>query len=870
MSLNFDDIFSDTTRNTSRSGQSAGQSYGMSPNVAEFWREYSQRFNPSNWSPVGNNQWQDQAAGSMAGFAGGLMPSFDSASAIARGGIDPASIARFQSPHTKQVVDAYQRNWEDQRGKTLAQNQAAAVRAGVPLMRSSQSAVNRALTEGNLEDTRSSTVANLYNQGFQQASDMAAKSAGMQLSGAQAASGIAGQQAGIMNNLFGQGTQLWNQAWQNGMMPYQLGQQYAGTFGSLVPLSGNNQWGNSWGNQSSSATPSPFSVGMGLGSLPFLGGWRPFGAASGGAITRDKAPPEARDVRPYDRLGEAFDAIHGLITRSRGGPAIRPFADGGAANGGWQTSVTPASSMDWGKVGKGLAAMGASRQQGHGAGDGADLLKSTQASLSQLMAGMTPRHMADGGVPEWGETGPQWEDAAPAAMPPAYAGASDAGSSPQDSRVWGANEPLPIERPGMGHVEPSSSRGVVAMPQSGVSRETSSAPAAKPSSGSGWFRGGIWSNNEEATPWQRLGLAMASVSGPRFAGPMNGFAKALSDQHSAALARSMKRRQMQMEADQFKRKLLMESKRIGLLEAGLTGRLPNGTTTIQGRTADDAHKVNDWKFKEAQNPDLEIARRIAIADKNKLTDPVARNHFIYGTPPTAAKASATVYKEVNGKIIALTPDGKAHVVMDAGTDFSKLPEFATKAAGFASRMVDAEKNLRSVLGKTGSDGKAAFDPTSASTGFVNSTQGTPLETLANGLFRSTEHQQYMQAAEQWIRAFLRKESGAAIGSDEFARDFKVYFPQPGDGPEVLKQKAEARLNAVRSFREETRGYFKHSSPEQAKMLDTWLAEGAGKSAGRLMPSDMIDQARAAIRKGAPRDKVIERLRSGGYDIPGDL
>ena len=53
-------------------------------------------------------------------------------------------------------------------------------------------------------------------------------------------------------------------------------------------------------------------------------------------------------------------------------------------------------------------------------------------------------------------------------------------------------------------------------------------------------------------------------------------------------------------------------------------------------------------------------------------------------------------------------------------------------------------------------------------------------------------QQYDQAAQDWIRAKLRKESGAAIGADEMKQEYATYFPMVGDTPEKIAQKAEAR------------------------------------------------------------------------------
>jgi hypothetical protein len=59
---------------------------------------------------------------------------------------------------------------------------------------------------------------------------------------------------------------------------------------------------------------------------------------------------------------------------------------------------------------------------------------------------------------------------------------------------------------------------------------------------------------------------------------------------------------------------------------------------------------------------------------------------------------------------------------------------------------------------------------------------------------------YRQAQEDWVRAKLRKESGAAIGKEEMEREIATYFPQVGEGPEVRAQKRQARAVAVEAMR----------------------------------------------------------------------
>lgn len=73
-------------------------------------------------------------------------------------------------------------------------------------------------------------------------------------------------------------------------------------------------------------------------------------------------------------------------------------------------------------------------------------------------------------------------------------------------------------------------------------------------------------------------------------------------------------------------------------------------------------------------------------------------------------------------------------------------------------------------------------------------EGALRASLANSVL-SAEGRKYYQAAADWVRAKLRKESGAAIGEKEMAAEFRTYFPVPSDGPEEIAQKAAARAQA---------------------------------------------------------------------------
>ena len=124
--------------------------------------------------------------------------------------------------------------------------------------------------------------------------------------------------------------------------------------------------------------------------------------------------------------------------------------------------------------------------------------------------------------------------------------------------------------------------------------------------------------------------------------------------------------------------------------------------------------------------------------------------------------------------------------------------------------------------------------------------------------QSPEYQQAKQARDDFINAQLRRESGAAIAPSEYTNADRQYFPQPGDGPEVLAQKAKNRALAVEGMRRAAGPSYAPSAQIGAPALQAQSQGG----------STLLDQAREAIRQGAPRDKVIERLKQQGLSGDG--
>lgn len=62
-----------------------------------------------------------------------------------------------------------------------------------------------------------------------------------------------------------------------------------------------------------------------------------------------------------------------------------------------------------------------------------------------------------------------------------------------------------------------------------------------------------------------------------------------------------------------------------------------------------------------------------------------------------------------------------------------------------------------------------------------------------------EQQKYLNAAQNWLTANLRKESGAAIPASELAAEYTKYFPVAGDKGAVIEQKKMLRKQAEKGM-----------------------------------------------------------------------
>lgn len=174
------------------------------------------------------------------------------------------------------------------------------------------------------------------------------------------------------------------------------------------------------------------------------------------------------------------------------------------------------------------------------------------------------------------------------------------------------------------------------------------------------------------------------------------------------------------------------------------------------------------------------------------------NQATEGIETRAQNMRALEYDAKNGVVINKAT-GQSTPVMGAdgkpiSTSVGNLTGEQSNAVAFGARALDAQNMLRQLEAA----GTTNTNPV------YRAVSGLPVVGGALGgaanFFNSDQQQSYEQAKRNFVSAILRKESGAAIADSEFANEEKKYFPQTGDSPATIEQKARARDLAIEAIK----------------------------------------------------------------------
>lgn len=142
-----------------------------------------------------------------------------------------------------------------------------------------------------------------------------------------------------------------------------------------------------------------------------------------------------------------------------------------------------------------------------------------------------------------------------------------------------------------------------------------------------------------------------------------------------------------------------------------------------------------------------------------------------------------------GMTIESTPGGGFRFVQGTGAAAKPLTEQQSKDVVYSTR---AEGALNVLEGQSSAGRPIAETLTSAAQRAAN----IDPTGLVRGAVQSPEFQVAQQAGQEFLQAILRKDTGAAITTQEQELYGTTFLPQPGDSPEVLEVKKQSRRRAI--------------------------------------------------------------------------
>lgn len=175
----------------------------------------------------------------------------------------------------------------------------------------------------------------------------------------------------------------------------------------------------------------------------------------------------------------------------------------------------------------------------------------------------------------------------------------------------------------------------------------------------------------------------------------------------------------------------------------------------------------------------------------------------------------------------LSPEGKLTADYRAGLVDEDLYKAKMKKPSKAASFKDTQLKASS-FGNRMIESAKLFNPIESELGYgvinkvAESIEAQPVwmdmfgRSAKANTVRSPQQQQYKGAASEWIRAKLRKESGAVIAAEEMNQEYRTYFPVVGDSPERIKQKTKLRATATDSMIKESAGAYEELYGKELK------------------------------------------------------
>jgi hypothetical protein len=197
----------------------------------------------------------------------------------------------------------------------------------------------------------------------------------------------------------------------------------------------------------------------------------------------------------------------------------------------------------------------------------------------------------------------------------------------------------------------------------------------------------------------------------------------------------------------------------------------------------------------------------------ELRDPANPTVVLSRIPKSQMPAAGQIVERDDGTYLVNTRSGQATPVLGPNNQpliggGKPLTEAQGNSVAFGARAVEANR-IATDLEKQGFRNTGAIRTAVGGLAGMTPFVGEQLEQGVRSTFNvaptflggtNEQQQQVEQARRNFVSAVLRKESGAAIGVDEYKNEERKYFPQAGDTDKVIQQKQKARELAIEALK----------------------------------------------------------------------
>jgi hypothetical protein len=235
----------------------------------------------------------------------------------------------------------------------------------------------------------------------------------------------------------------------------------------------------------------------------------------------------------------------------------------------------------------------------------------------------------------------------------------------------------------------------------------------------------------------------------------------------------------------------------------------------------------------------------------ELRDPANPTVLLQRIPKSQMPTAGQVVERDDGTFLIDTRSGQARPVLGPGNQplmggGKPLTEAQGNAVAFGARAIEANR-IATDLEKQGFRNTGAIRTAVGGVAGMTPFIGEQLEQGVRSTFNvaptflggtNEQQQQVEQARRNFVSAVLRKESGAAIGVDEYKNEERKYFPQAGDTDKVIQQKQKARELAIKALEAQ-------AGPSGVRQINqiTTQTQGGGGGGGGVVDFNSLPSGR---------------------------